>query len=41
VQTYTLTAAQVGTANGRWTLKVVDTAAGDTGTIGVVKLSFE
>jgi len=42
VQTYTLTAAEVGSnPNVRWTLKVVDTASVDTGTVGEVKLSFE
>ena len=35
VETYTLTAAEVGAANGRYTLKVVDNAAQDVGTAGV------
>ncbi len=41
VQSYTLTAAEAGPANGRWTLKVVDTAAQDVGTINKVTLSFQ
>ena len=42
VESYTLTSAEVGSApNGRWTLKVVDNAAQDTGTVNSVKLSFE
>ena len=42
VQTYTLSAAEVGASpNGRWQLKVVDTASQDTGTVKSVKLSFE
>jgi hypothetical protein len=42
VQTFTLSAAEVGgDANGRWQLKVVDSAAVDTGTVNSVKLSFE
>lgn len=41
VQTYTLTAAEVGSANARWALKVTDTAAIDTGTVRSVKLSFQ
>jgi len=41
VQAYTLTAAEVGSPNGTWTLKVVDTAAIDTGTINKVTLSFQ
>jgi hypothetical protein len=41
VQSYTLTAAEVGAMqNGRYTLKVVDTAAQDTGTVNKVELSF-
>ena len=40
-QTYTLTAAEVGTApNGTWSLKVVDNGAQDTGSVKTVKLSF-
>ena len=40
-ETYTLTAAEVGgTANGTYTLKVVDNAAQDVGTINSVKLAF-
>jgi hypothetical protein len=40
--TYTLTPAQLGgsAARGSWTLKVVDTAAQDTGTIKLFKLAF-
>jgi hypothetical protein len=42
IQTYTLTSGEVGSnPNVRWTVKVTDTAAIDTGTIGEVKLSFE
>ena len=41
VQTFTLSATEVGDANGRWQLKVVDTAAADTGTVNSVKLSFQ
>ncbi len=40
VQTYTLTSTEVGTANGRWSLKVIDSAAQDTGKINSVKLAF-
>ncbi|MEO8706278.1 MAG: proprotein convertase P-domain-containing protein [Kofleriaceae bacterium] len=36
-----LTATEVGTPNGRWTVKVVDNAAQDTGTIGTVTLNFQ
>jgi hypothetical protein len=40
-QSYTLTAAEVGAMqNGRYTLKVVDTAAQDVGTVNSVTLSF-
>ncbi len=39
--TFTLTAAETGTPTGTWTLKVVDTAAQDTGTINSVKLTFQ
>ena len=40
-ETYTLTSAEVGaTLNGKYTLKVVDNAAQDTGTINSVKLAF-
>ncbi len=40
-QTYTLTAAEVGTApNGTWSLKVVDSGAADIGSVKSVKLSF-
>ena len=39
--TYMLTAGELGAdANGTWTLKVVDTAAVDTGTVNQVTLSF-
>jgi hypothetical protein len=42
VESYTLTSAEVGSSpNGRWSLKVVDNAAQDTGTVNSVKLSFE
>ncbi len=41
VQSYTLTAAEAGPANGRWTLKVVDTAAQDVGKVNKVTLSFQ
>lgn len=42
VQSYTLTATEVGTSpNGTWALKVVDTAAQDTGSVRSVKLSFQ
>ncbi|MDX2094079.1 MAG: proprotein convertase P-domain-containing protein [Kofleriaceae bacterium] len=42
VQTYTLSASEVGAdANGRWQLKVVDTASEDTGSVNSVKLSFQ
>ena len=42
VESYTLTSAEVGSSpNGRWTLKVVDNAAQDVGTVNSVKLSFE
>ncbi len=41
VETYTLSAAELGsTVNGRYTLKVVDNAAQDVGTINSVKLAF-
>jgi hypothetical protein len=41
VETFTLTAAEVGTnPNVKWTLKVTDNAAQDTGTINSVKLEF-
>lgn len=40
-ETYTLTANEVGgTVNGKYTLKVVDNAAQDVGTINTVKLAF-
>lgn len=39
-QTYTLTAAEVGAANGTWSLRVIDTAAQDAGTLNSVKLEF-
>lgn len=42
VQTFTVSAAEVGTSpNGTWSVKVVDTAAQDTGTVRSVKLSFQ
>ena len=41
VQSYTLTAAEVGAANGRYTLKVVDTAGEDVGTVNKVTLQFQ
>ncbi|HLL24039.1 MAG TPA: proprotein convertase P-domain-containing protein, partial [Kofleriaceae bacterium] len=41
VQSYTLTAAEVGAANGKYTLKVVDTAAQDSGTVNKVTLAFQ
>jgi hypothetical protein len=42
VESYNLTAAEVGSSpNGRWSLKVVDNAAQDIGTVKSVKLSFE
>ena len=41
VETYTLTAAEIGAdVNTKWTLKVVDTEAQDTGTVNKVTLSF-
>lgn len=41
-QSFTLTAAELGSAvNGTYTLKVVDTAAVDVGTINSVTLSFQ
>jgi hypothetical protein len=41
VETYTLTAAEIGTdVNGRWTLNVADTEAVDTGKVNKVVLSF-
>jgi len=41
VDTYTVTAAEVGSsANARWSLKVVDNAAQDVGTINKFNLSF-
>jgi hypothetical protein len=40
-QSYTLTAAEIGSPNGRYTLKVVDNAAQDVGTINKVTLSFQ
>jgi len=41
-ETYSLTASELGTtaARGTWTLKVVDTAAQDTGTIDTFRLTF-
>jgi hypothetical protein len=42
VESYNLSAAEVGTdVNTRWSLKVVDDAAQDTGKVNSVKLSFE
>ena len=41
VESYSLSASEVGSANSRWTLKVVDNAAQDTGKVNSVKLSFE
>ncbi|MBL0219947.1 MAG: proprotein convertase P-domain-containing protein [Myxococcales bacterium] len=39
---YNVSAAEVGaSANARWSVKVVDNAAQDTGTVNSVKLSFE
>ena len=41
VQTFPITTAQAGTAGkGTWTVKFVDTAADDTGTVNSVKLAF-
>jgi hypothetical protein len=41
-QTFTLTAAEVGSSpNGRWSLRVVDTAAADLGTVKTVELNFQ
>lgn len=42
-ETYTLTQAELGAraSNGTWTLKVVDTAAQDTGTINAFSLTFQ
>ena len=41
VDSYTLTAAELGTSvNGTWTLKVVDNAAQDVGTLNKFNLSF-
>jgi hypothetical protein len=39
-QTFTLSAAEVGTANGRWTVRVVDTASADVGTLKSFELGF-
>ncbi|MGE0395272.1 MAG: proprotein convertase P-domain-containing protein [Kofleriaceae bacterium] len=39
--TVTLSASEVGTANGRWQVKVVDNAAQDVGTVDSVKLTFQ
>jgi len=42
VQTFTLSASEVGASpNGRWSLRVKDTAAQDVGTVKSVKLSFQ
>ncbi|MDQ3335613.1 MAG: proprotein convertase P-domain-containing protein [Myxococcota bacterium] len=41
VQSYTLTAAEVGAANARYTIKVVDTAGQDTGTLNKFSLTFQ
>ena len=41
VGNFSLSAAEVGSANGRWMLKVTDNAAVDTGTIGLVTLNFQ
>jgi hypothetical protein len=42
-ETFTLTAAELGSSNprGTWALQVVDTAAQDTGTINSVKFTFQ
>jgi hypothetical protein len=40
VETYSLTADEVGTANGTWTIQVVDNAAQDTGTFNSATLDF-
>ena len=41
IDTYTLSTAEIGSApNGKWSLKVVDNAAQDTGTIDTFNLSF-
>jgi subtilisin-like proprotein convertase family protein len=41
IDTYTLSATELGSApNGKWSLKVVDNAAQDTGTIDTFNLSF-
>jgi hypothetical protein len=41
VETYTVSAAELGDdVNGTWTLRVVDTAAIDTGTVNKVTLAF-
>jgi subtilisin-like proprotein convertase family protein len=42
-ESYTLTAAELGSTDprGDWTLKIVDRAAADVGTIDSVKLSFQ
>lgn len=40
-QTFTLGASEVGSPNGRYTLKVVDTANIDVGTLNSVELSFQ
>ena len=39
--TVTLSPSEVGTANGRWQVKVVDNAAEDTGKVDSVKLTFQ
>lgn len=41
-QTFTLSSSEVGSSpNGTWSLKVVDTAAEDVGTVNNLELSFE
>jgi hypothetical protein len=40
VDTYTLSASEIGSPNARWTLKAIDTAAQDTGTVNKVTLDF-
>jgi hypothetical protein len=40
VQSYTLSPAEIGSPNGRYTLKVVDSSAEDVGTVNQVTLTF-
>ncbi|HEU0032035.1 MAG TPA: proprotein convertase P-domain-containing protein [Kofleriaceae bacterium] len=40
VQSYTLTSSEAAGGNGKWTLKVTDTAAVDTGTVNKFEMRF-